>query len=229
MSEKKILDYGCGRAGNCPWLSRRGQYFGLDILSENISYAKNRYPLGTFEIASGSVIKYPDQYFNEIHSYDVLEHVEDIKSVLMEMDRVLKPGGLLFIGVPAEISERLLLKIRPDYWREIGHLRVVDLLALRSSLPVSRYDLIKHQKRRGVEALTLAVLFFWLKGQRVVANQTGSPQFSRWLIAFMWLFDVQLFQTKLKFFPFIYIITLPLGWLISQIFPKARYFVFKKK
>ncbi|KKR34534.1 MAG: Methyltransferase type 11 [Candidatus Magasanikbacteria bacterium GW2011_GWA2_40_10] len=226
---KKILDYGCGKAGNCPWLSKRGQYYGLDILSENISYAKNRYPTGIFELSGGNTIPWPDAYFDEIHTYDVMEHVDDIVAVLREISRVLKPCGLLYIGVPAKISEDALLKIRPDYWQEIGHQRVVDLPMLQLSLPSNKYDLIKQQKRRGVEALTLAVLFYLRSGQRVVAHQTGSPQFSRWTIAFMWLFDVQLFQTKLKYFPFIYIITLPLGWLVSQIFPKARYFVFKKK
>ena len=180
-------------------------------------------------MGSGNIIPWPSAYFDEVHTYDVLEHVADIMAVLAEIDRVLQQGGLLYIGVPAKISEEYLLKIRPDYWEEVGHQRVVDLPLLRRSLPSDRYDLIKQQKRRGVEALTLAVLFYWRKGKRVIAHQTGSPQFSRWLIAFMWLFDVQLFQTKLKYFPFIYIITLPIGWLISRVFPKARYFVFKKK
>ncbi|MEK7172945.1 MAG: class I SAM-dependent methyltransferase [Patescibacteria group bacterium] len=229
MSEKKILDYGCGLAGNCPWLSKRGQYYGLDIISENISYAKNRYPNGIFELGSGNTIPWPDAFFDEVHTYDVLEHAADVSDVLKEIDRVLKPDGLLYIGVPAKISEKCLLKIRPDYWEEIGHLRVVELPLLQKSLSPDRYGLVKQQKRRGVEAITLAVLFYWRRGKRVVAHQTGSPQFSRWTIAFMWLFDSQLFQTKLKYFPFIYIITLPFGWLISQVFPKARYFVFKKK
>jgi SAM-dependent methyltransferase len=229
MPKKKILDYGCGMAGNCPWLSKRGQYYGLDILPKNISYAKNRYPGGIFELGSGNIIPWPHAYFDEVHTYDVLEHVTDVTSVLAEIDRVLKSGGLLYIGVPAKNSEQFLLKIRPDYWEEIGHQRVVELPLLRMELPSDRYDLVKQQKRRGVEALTLAALFYLRNGKRVLAHQTGSPRFSRWTIAFMWLFDVQLFQTKLKYFPFIYIITLPLGWIISQVFPKTRYFVFKKK
>ena len=45
-------------------------------------------------------LSFPNDYYDFIYSYHVLEHVPDPKIVLRELHRVLKPGGNLFIGFP---------------------------------------------------------------------------------------------------------------------------------
>jgi SAM-dependent methyltransferase len=47
-----------------------------------------------------SCLSFPSGLFSLIYSYHVLEHVQDHLSVLKELKRVLKPGGILFIGFP---------------------------------------------------------------------------------------------------------------------------------
>ena len=228
MQEKIVLDYGCGLGGNYGFLSRRGKYFGADILKKNISYASERYKNSNFILFSGWTLPFAEHFFDEIHAYDVLEHVEDLEAVLFELDRVLKTNGDLFITVPAEISEKKLLKFKPDYFKEVGHVRIVDPKALIGFFTAKNYRTLKIGKVRGMEALVLS-LVFWLSGKKpVVAYQTGSPQFSKWLVGFIWLFDSRLFRTKLKYLFFIYWLTLFIGWLISSFFPKTIYLIMNK-
>jgi len=229
MSKKIILDYGCGMGGNFTALSRRGDYIGVDILPENISYAKKRYGERYFQQLVVGSINSADNYFAEIHAYEVLEHVDNFNLTLCELDRVLKPGGKIFITVPAAISEKFLQKIKPNYFEEVGHRRTVDIYRLVQWLKEKGYDVLKNSNVRGVEAAVLS-LVFWIKGKKqAVSFQTGSPQFNKFLVAFIWLFDTRLFRTKLKYLFFIYIFTLPFGWLISRVFPKSIYIIAQKK
>lgn len=65
----------------------------------------------------------PDNLFNEIHAYEVLEHIGqqgDIRSffeTFNEIWRILKPGGFLFATVPSRYS--------PWLWGDPGHARVI--------------------------------------------------------------------------------------------------------
>lgn len=227
--EKIILDYGCGWSGNYKFLSKRGVYVGVDILEKNIEYAKKVHKEGMFYVTDGNTLPFPDNYFHEVHAYDVLEHVENIDIVLNEINRVLQPNGKFFVVVPAEVSEKKLLKLKPSYFDEVGHVRIVDPKILTDTLKKKGYTCIKTVKTRGMEAVVYAFLFSLNKNHRYVEHQTGSPSFSKFLVAFIWLFDTRLFITPLKYLFFVYIFTLPVGWLISRIFPKSILMVFEKK
>jgi ubiquinone/menaquinone biosynthesis C-methylase UbiE len=47
-----------------------------------------------------SSLAFADDSFSLLYSYHVLEHVQDPEQVLKELHRVLRPGGVLFIGFP---------------------------------------------------------------------------------------------------------------------------------
>ncbi len=54
------------------------------------------------DIKAGTVFDqhYPDNAFDVVTIWDVLEHVEDPKRFLAECHRILKPGGLLVVNYP---------------------------------------------------------------------------------------------------------------------------------
>ncbi|MBI2268215.1 MAG: class I SAM-dependent methyltransferase [Candidatus Blackburnbacteria bacterium] len=99
-SKAKILDAGCGTGLLAKKLGRFGKVCGIDINTEAIKYAKKR----GARVKQGSVNKLPfkKDSFNLIVSLDVLYHkqVNDAKA-LEEFYRVLKPGGLVIVRVPA--------------------------------------------------------------------------------------------------------------------------------
>jgi len=45
-------------------------------------------------------IEFPDDHFDAVTMWHVLEHVHDPRTVLSEVSRILKPNGILLVGVP---------------------------------------------------------------------------------------------------------------------------------
>ena len=66
---------------------------------------------------------FADQSFDLVVLHHVLEHIKNEKDVLAECRRLLKPGGLLIIGVPNEdsINGRVLRVLHPKMYEQGEH------------------------------------------------------------------------------------------------------------
>jgi SAM-dependent methyltransferase len=97
---QKILEVGCGRGVTLDRLKKEFNLdtFGVDIAEEAIVDAKKeclfKHDLG---VASATKLPFEDNFFDLLVTFDVLEHVEDQKKAISEMDRVLRPGGKILI------------------------------------------------------------------------------------------------------------------------------------
>ena len=56
--------------------------------------------LGDFVVADAQALPFISYSFDLIFSFHVLEHIPDYKKALVEMHRVLRNNGVVFIGVP---------------------------------------------------------------------------------------------------------------------------------
>ena len=97
----RFLDSGCGTGVNLAHLGRRGRAVGVDLSEEAIRFCRGR---GVTAVR-GSVVALPfrGDAFDCATSFDVLYHrwVTDDGAAVRELARVLKPGGLLLVRVPA--------------------------------------------------------------------------------------------------------------------------------
>src|SRR5947209_905957 len=94
-----ILDLGCGTGGMLPHLQRFSAAIGLDSAEEAAAGCRRR---GVpFVLGWGSRLPFESGAFGTVAALDVIEHVPDDLAILREMFRVLRPGGLLLITVPA--------------------------------------------------------------------------------------------------------------------------------
>lgn len=95
-----ILDAGCGTGRMLLDLSRFGEVSGIDESPEGVAYAHARGFLGVYQ-ALITAIPFPDASFEAVTCLDVLEHTADDRAAIKELGRVLRPGGILLITVPA--------------------------------------------------------------------------------------------------------------------------------
>lgn len=97
----RVLDYGCGAGRIVEELrQRRVNAFGCDVYYKGGDYSKEVDPalFGSFIKKMDEVqciIPFDSASFDFVINNQVMEHVEDLDSVLAEILRVLKPGGML--------------------------------------------------------------------------------------------------------------------------------------
>lgn len=96
----KILDIGCGDGDTLVSLKKLGwETYGLDINSRAVEIARERgihAKLGTYKELS----EYPDNYFDAIRLYHVIEHIDNPSLCFSLIHKKLKKGGELLIGTP---------------------------------------------------------------------------------------------------------------------------------
>lgn len=99
----KILEVGCSTGALVRDLGNSGylDVTGIDINLDAILDAKKRGLTKVEQIDPKSPLPFNDHTFDLVISSDVLEHIYDEQVALTEWHRVLKPGGELFILVPA--------------------------------------------------------------------------------------------------------------------------------
>lgn len=96
----RILDAGCGSGRNMVLLARRGAVTGIEPASQSREVARAR---GLGPVLPGSLddpLPFDDASFDLAVALDVLEHVADDEAALVELARVLAPGGRLLVTVP---------------------------------------------------------------------------------------------------------------------------------
>jgi len=100
-SGRRFLDAGCGTGNNLLHLEERGRAVGIDLSEDALRFCRTR---GVAAVR-GSVLELPfgGGAFDGVTSFDVIYHqwVKDDRAAVAEMARVLKPGGLLLVRVPA--------------------------------------------------------------------------------------------------------------------------------
>lgn len=112
-----FLDIGCGEGYSLLEAYKRGwESFGIDIFDNRIKEIKDT----SIHFMKSDLFNasFPDNYFDIIYLDSVLEHLTNPLEYLIEIKRILKKGGLLYIGVPNEDS--LLNEMRKIYFRITG-------------------------------------------------------------------------------------------------------------
>jgi len=163
---KKILDAGCGRGEFAiGTLSKKGYVFGVDFSEKFISNAKREAEKRGiknchFIVSALEKLPFKDDEFNEIHCYNVLEHVDDEKKSICELKRVLKKNGRIYISVPHKKSESFLKRLDKKYFSENMHKRIFDHKYLVQYLIKNDFTVLKHKNRGFFRAVGRTLRFF---------------------------------------------------------------------
>jgi len=154
IKKSKILDIGCGDGEYTSFFcSNDNEVFGLDIKN------RVRQEFRKFQFVKGNAesLPFPDESFDLIISFDVLEHIHDDLKAIKEMHRVLKEGGNLFLETPnrERLSYWLLLIIgkKRNYPLKLGE----DCIHLREYTKPELKKKFKEANFRKIE-----IIPFWL-------------------------------------------------------------------
>ncbi|KKO18984.1 MAG: class I SAM-dependent methyltransferase [Candidatus Brocadia sp.] len=95
----KLLDIGCGYGHFIEIMKQQGwSVYGIDLSPKVLLYAKEK-GLDVLETSIDDV-SVPDEYFDVVTAFYVLEHVTNPLHVLKNMYKMLKPCGILVLRVP---------------------------------------------------------------------------------------------------------------------------------
>jgi 2-polyprenyl-3-methyl-5-hydroxy-6-metoxy-1,4-benzoquinol methylase len=110
----RVLDVGCGRGVLLQEFRRRGwEVQGTELSAQAASYARQTFQIPV-EIGTLETLHFPANHFDAIALWHVLEHVTNPRALLTEINRILKPDGVLLVAVPNFGS--LEARVTKDKW-----------------------------------------------------------------------------------------------------------------
>lgn len=93
LEERRVLDVGCGRGFTGDVVTAcGGAYFGADLVASRTGLR--------MVVADGSALPFADAAFDAVFCIDVFEHIPDSVAAAREFNRLLRPGGFVFLSVP---------------------------------------------------------------------------------------------------------------------------------
>lgn len=102
LAFKDILEVGGGRSGLTALLYPQTQVVNLDCNPDYAQAPCNQQPQVRFICGDATNLPFEDQCFDAITMFDLLEHVQDHQTAILEALQVLRPGGFLLVSTPNE-------------------------------------------------------------------------------------------------------------------------------
>lgn len=171
QDKDRILDLGCGEGRHAitAYMLKNVESVGIDLSLDDLQTTVQRFgefsdPDNTqksllISVANGYNLPFADQTFDKVICSEVLEHIPNYKAVLEEIERVLKPGGVLALSVPRFFPEWVCWQLSDAYHEvEGGHIRIFNANRLRSD--VEDCGFVHYQRHH---AHSLHVPYWWLK------------------------------------------------------------------
>jgi len=168
----RVLDLGCGGGRHAFEVYRRGAdvvAFDLDpgelapvtSMFGGMLAAGEVSPQAAASAISGDATSMPfgDGAFDRVIAAEVLEHILDDQSAMNELARVLRPGGLAAITVPAFLPERICWALSSEYYDTPGgHVRIYTRAELEAKLIRAGLTPLWHHHAHGLHSP-----YWWLK------------------------------------------------------------------
>lgn len=144
----KLLDYGCGSGGFLMRMQARGwDVTGMDMSEKTVEICRAQ----GIEAYAGTAMDevFGEENFDAVTLWQVLEHVPSPSVTLKQIHKVLKPSGVLVIGVP-NIGSWLAERYK-EYWFPLElprHLTHFDKKTIKAILERNGFTVEKIKANR---------------------------------------------------------------------------------
>ena len=167
----RILDLGCGEGRHAisAYMVNDVESVGIDLSLGDLETTRERFQEFVeaentskslvISVASAESLPCADESFDKIICSEVLEHIHSYQQVIVEINRVLKTGGIAAISVPRFFPEWICWRLSDAYHEvEGGHVRIFRANELRNDMESTGFICFgKHH------AHSLHVPYWWLK------------------------------------------------------------------
>jgi SAM-dependent methyltransferase len=168
----RVLDVGCGNGRHAFEAYRRGaRVVAFDLDRQELAAVaglcgamrlEGEVPPGAGSASvsgDATVLPFADRSFDKIIAAEVFEHILDDQRAINEMARVLRPGGVLAVTVPAWLPERICWGLSREY-HEVpgGHVRIYTRVELEAKLRRAGFAIGGHHHAHGLHSP-----YWWLK------------------------------------------------------------------
>ncbi len=143
----RLLDFGCGLK---PYRSLFDvdEYIGVDYQAEGETYEQSAVDV----FYNGHTLPFPDGHFDSIFSSEVFEHIFNLPEILLELKRVLKPGGRILVTCPFAFGEH---EAPSDFARYTS-------FAMNHMFTSNGFRIVEQRKTGGnIEVLTQLRIVYW--------------------------------------------------------------------
>jgi 2-polyprenyl-3-methyl-5-hydroxy-6-metoxy-1,4-benzoquinol methylase/glycosyltransferase involved in cell wall biosynthesis len=130
--DKDVLDVASGEGYGSSLLSQVArQVIGVDLDQASVDYANRTYLSQNVSFKQGDAVELPiaDGSVDVVVSFETIEHFAEHKRFLLEVTRVLRPGGLIVVSSPNKpVYDKHNSKANPFHVQELDRRELVDLL-----------------------------------------------------------------------------------------------------
>ena len=143
---RRVLDIGCAFGyGSARLAAIAAEVKAIDLYDEALAAAKQSYQLSNLHFAKmdGCALAFPDQSFDMVVSFEVVEHVDEPQQFLAGIRRVLRPGGIAVLSTP-----NALVSAADGVLSDPTHLREYTPQQFRSELLGAGFNNVELQGQR---------------------------------------------------------------------------------
>jgi len=177
----RLLDMGCGGGRHAFEAARRGaRVVALDTDLAELNQVTAVFAAmaeageigegGSGQAVSGDATRLPfdDGSFDKVIAAEVLEHLPADQAAMNEIARVLRPGGMAAVTVPAWLPERVCWRLSDDYHNNPGgHIRIFTKRELVTKLTRSGLAVTGQHRAHALHSP-----YWWVKCAVGVHNDT---------------------------------------------------------
>jgi SAM-dependent methyltransferase len=131
-----LLDCGAGTGLFAKEMEAHCRVLALDDHAEALRILRTRFRPEQILSLAGDRVPLPDGSLEYVTALDVLEHVPDDAAVVNGFHRLLKPGGLAVVTVPASMA------LWSDWDVALHHFRRYDRAQLRALFPDAAWEIV---------------------------------------------------------------------------------------
>lgn len=132
----RLLDCGAGTGRFAQEMEAHCQVLVLDDHEEALKLLRTRFKPEQILNLAGDQVPLPDGSLEYVTALDVLEHTPDDQAVVRGFHRLLKPGGIALVTVPASMA------LWSDWDVVLHHYRRYSRPQLRALFPDDRWEVI---------------------------------------------------------------------------------------